>query len=110
MQNLPYHELRELLRTTHGRTILAARSQHGGILDVLANDTAESVRAKVAESPHATTLTLERLSRDASGYVRWRVAQSSRAPAFVLKRLQSDRVASVRESAHASEHYHPLAP
>jgi len=69
------------------------------ILEILARDTNESVRATVASKKKLSLELFVLLSQDKSETVRERVACNKKAPIHILRRLANDPIMFVREAA-----------
>lgn len=86
-----FPEMREWV--AHNRTVPL------NILEILARDMNESVRATVASKRKLSPELFDLLSQDMSESVRERVACNKKVPAHILKRLADDPVRFVREAA-----------
>lgn len=69
------------------------------ILEILARDKNESVRARVADKRKLSPELFDLLSQDESESVRERIAYNKKSPIHVLKRLANDPIMFVREAA-----------
>lgn len=69
------------------------------ILNILARDMDDSVRAVVASKRKLSPELFELLSKDKSEVVRERVAYNKKAPLHILKMLANDQIIFVREAA-----------
>ncbi|OBY74852.1 hypothetical protein [Acinetobacter gyllenbergii] len=86
-----FPEMREWV--AHNRTVPL------NILEILARDTNESVRATVASKRKLSPELFELLSQDKSEVVRERIAYNKKVPVNILRRLANDPVMFVREAA-----------
>ncbi|MEN4982912.1 hypothetical protein [Acinetobacter modestus] len=69
------------------------------ILEILARDENESVRAAVAMKRKLSPELFDLLSRDSSEEVRHRIACNKKSPIYILKTLTNDPIMFVREAA-----------
>ena len=69
------------------------------ILEILARDKSESVRATVAMKRKLSPELFDLLSRDHSEEVRYRIACNKKSPIYILKMLANDPIMFVREAA-----------
>ena len=69
------------------RAGLASRTSDSSILNVLANDSSDSVRSRVASSSHATPEILEELSLDSEMFVLLEVCKNPKTPVKVLQKI-----------------------
>jgi len=69
------------------------------ILNILARDMDDSVRAAVASKRKLSPELFELLSKDKSEVVRERVAYNKKAPIHILRMLAKDQIMFVREAA-----------
>jgi len=69
------------------------------ILEILARDENESVRAAVAMKRKLSPELFDLLSRDSSEEVRHRIVCNKKSPIYILKTLTNDPIMFVREAA-----------
>lgn len=69
------------------------------ILEILARDENESVRAAVAMKRKLSPELFDLLSRDSSEEVRHRIACNKKSPIYILKTLTNDPIMFIREAA-----------
>lgn len=69
------------------------------ILEILARDENESVRAAVAMKRKLSPELFDLLSRDSSEEVRHRIACNKKSPIYILKTLTNDPIMFAREAA-----------
>ncbi|MGK7923525.1 MAG: hypothetical protein AB4080_26360 [Trichodesmium sp.] len=91
-QNLPRATLRELARDSSDsirRSLGHKHSKHTPveILEMLADDRSEGVRAVVAENPQTSVETLVKLANDSSNYVKQKLVSNRNTPVEIIERL-----------------------